>query len=139
MKAAAIPLLLLAACATAQPEPAPELVTEAQEGRSIAADVGATFVVRLSSNGTTGYVWQVDELPRHLTLLGEMAEAPPMPIVGSPIAGGGGSQTFEFSVTGTGRGTLRLAYRQPWNEGAAPADRFTLTVVGRTPGPRPPR
>ncbi|HEX8534566.1 MAG TPA: protease inhibitor I42 family protein [Allosphingosinicella sp.] len=125
---AALALALLAApAAVAAREPARTL-TEAADGRQIVLGRGETLRLRLESNGTTGYSWEVAELPRILKRTGDRYVAPSAPPGGPPMAGAGGSQEFTFASRSAGRGTLRLVYRQPWDRKARPDRSFRLSV-----------
>lgn len=119
--------LLAAPAALAAKDPA-RTVTEAFNGRQIVLGRGETLRLRLESNATTGYAWEVAELPRILKRTGGGYEAPSTPEDGPPIAGAGGTQDFTFAARSPGRGTLRLVYRQPWDKKARPGRSFRLSV-----------
>jgi inhibitor of cysteine peptidase len=100
-------------------------LTQEQNGKSGAFSNGATLAVRLPSNGTTGYTWEVDQLPAMLRLVEEEYEAP---ATTPGLAGEGGVQTLTFRTTKSGEGRLRLVYRQPWDKTATPAETFTYSL-----------
>jgi inhibitor of cysteine peptidase len=100
-------------------------LTQEQNGKSGTFLNGATVAVRLPSNGTTGYTWEVDQLPPMLRLVEEDYEAP---TTTPAVAGEGGVQTLTFRTTNAGAGRLRLVYRQPWDKTAAPVETFTYSL-----------
>jgi inhibitor of cysteine peptidase len=100
-------------------------LTQEQNGKSGTFSNGATLAVRLPSNGTTGYTWEVDQLPPMLRIVAEDYQAP---ATKHAVAGAGGVQTLTFRTTNGGEGRLRLVYRQPWDKTAAPADTFTYSL-----------
>jgi inhibitor of cysteine peptidase len=121
---------LLPSCQTV-PLAAPDVVTQAYCGQTVALERGGLLTVQLASNGTTGYMWQVAQLPANLRIVAAGSEAPPEPMAGTPIAGAPGTQTFRFQAAKAGPGTLHIVYRQPWDKGAAPAQSFRLKVLTR--------
>ena len=106
-------------------------VTQHHNGKSLSLARGDTLRVELEANGTTGFGWEVAELPRNLKRASDRYDAPRWETSGPPIAGQGGTQRFTFAAKAGGRGTLRLAYRQPWDRKARPARSFRLWVVVR--------
>ncbi|HEX8535330.1 MAG TPA: protease inhibitor I42 family protein [Allosphingosinicella sp.] len=126
LAALALPFLAAPASVAAR-EPARTL-TEGANGRQIVLSRGETLRLRLESNGTTGYSWEVAELPRILKRTGGGYLAPSAPRGGPPIAGAGGTQEFTFAARSAGRGTLRLVYRQPWDRKARADRSFRLSV-----------
>ncbi len=90
--------------------------------------VGATVVLSLESNPTTGYDWQVagvDEEICTLTYDGYFAAPAPPGMVGS-----GGAHLFEVFGLAPGETELTFTYRRPW-EGGETAEEHTvhLTVL----------
>jgi predicted secreted protein len=107
------------------------VVTLAQHDRTIRLARGETLTVRLESNGTTGYQWEIASLPRNLRRVSDSYEAPKQGRGASAVAGAGGNQIFVFKGAAVGRGTLRLVYRQPWNRKDPPERSFRLIVITR--------
>ena len=110
---------------------ASRLVTEAQNRQTVSLARTAALTLRLEANATTGYEWQIVALPRNLKLVAASYETPPQTPGAPQIAGAGGAQRFDFKVVGTGRGTVRLVYRQPWNRNVRPDRTFQMSVVTR--------
>jgi inhibitor of cysteine peptidase len=115
--------LLTPGCAPAEQQSV--TLTEEQNGKSGTFSKGTKLAVRLPANGTTGYTWEVDQLPAMLRPAEEDYEAP---ATTPAVAGEGGVQTLTFRTTKGGEGRLRLVYRQPWDKTAAPAETFTYSV-----------
>jgi predicted secreted protein len=107
------------------------VVTLAQHDRTIRLARGETLTLRLESNGTTGYQWEIASLPRNLRRVSDSYEAPNQGRGASAVAGAGGNQIFVLKGAAAGRGTLRLVYRQPWNRKDPPERSFRLIVITR--------
>lgn len=126
--------IALAACGSPTPSPRPEprddALTEAANGSAVTLARGETLALRLRSNATTGYRWQVAERPQWLRAAGDSYEGP-RPGPGGEVANGaGGAQLLRFVAEGAGEGTLRLEYRGP-GEAARVAGTFQLQITAR--------
>lgn len=96
----------------------PTLLGERDNGRDKTFRAGDVIEIRLPSNPSTGFGWQITGSAPGIT-----------PQSGTPtfesdkhapsMAGGGGTQVFRFAASGAGRGTLRLSYRRSWEKKAA--------------------
>lgn len=85
---------------------------------------GDVLKIRLPSNPTTGYLWQVTALPSLLSQSGE-----PKHIASDRrYVGGGGVTTFTFRASARQGGILELAYRRPWETNNSPLRICRLTV-----------
>ena len=100
---------------------------DSDNGRRIPVRVGATITVRLNSNPTTGYSWNLADAgaPPILQLLGTPRLESP---TGQPI-GAPGTQVYRFKVVSAGQGTLRLLYQRPWEKGIQAARKWEVAVV----------
>lgn len=89
---------------------------------------GQRLIVRLASNRSTGFRWQVNgPLPAGLRQDSEpLYESDP---ARPAMPGAGGQETWVFEATNTGTAELNLAYRRPWETGEAAAR--TLKVLVR--------
>jgi inhibitor of cysteine peptidase len=96
-------------------------------GTEITVGVGEQFEVRLESNPTTGYAWQVVEQPDAIELVSSEFEAPDTSLVGA-----GGVEVFVFEGASTGSGTLRLEYVRSFENPPVPAEtaEFEVQVTG---------
>jgi len=121
------------------PSPADRTLTNSDDGMTIGLKAGQILAVRLDSNPSTGYSWQVSQVDAAvLKQQGEPqfihpADAPP---------GAGGAQVFVFTAAAGGSTTLTLVYKRPFEPDVAPVQTFTVHVtvdasaasVGATPG-----
>lgn len=113
-------LLLVAGCAGAM------ALGEDDDGSSVTLDVGQELTIKLPSNVTTGYSWQVVD-DGGLEQVGEAEYTSPK----TDAVGAGGTETFRFTAKTAGTGTIELEYRRPWESGEAPAQSWSVTVEVR--------
>ncbi len=100
-------------------------LTAGNNGETISASMGQFLNVKLDSNPSTGYKWNLvtEPTPRILQLISSSYNP--------PIAGGvgaGGSETWQWQVVGTGTTTLKLAYFRSFSPSQVAKD-FTVTVL----------
>ena len=110
-------------------------VSEKQNGASASLPAGGSLVVRLRSNASTGYMWQVTPGSNSvLRLVGKpQYVAPSTALIGAP-----GQQIFLFDAVADGAATLTLNYARPWEKNVLPAKVFRLTVHVRRLGDKRP-
>jgi inhibitor of cysteine peptidase len=90
---------------------APTLVFgEEAEGQQVTMTVGQDLVLRLESNPSTGYGWEVAELDT--SVVAQQGE--PRFLPSSDLPGASGIETWRFRAVGRGRTDLRLVYRRSW-------------------------
>ena len=119
-------LLLSAGCAGSNPS---EVQAGAgEDNQQIQLKAGQTLVVRLESNITTGYSWEIAKLDGVLRSSGEPEYQAPEASSAQRV-GAGGSQVFRFQASGAGSADLQLAYRRPWEKDTPPARTYHLTVI----------
>lgn len=84
----------------------------------IEAKVGQSFTLKLDSNPTTGYRWQLngslDE--KVIKLLDSRYE-----VREGHLIGGGGEEIWTFRVVGQGTANISLKYIRPWEKDLPPA------------------
>jgi predicted secreted protein len=84
--------------------------------------VGGEFSVRLESNPTTGYVWEVETLPEGLELSGsEYKKSEGALQVGSP-----GIQFFRFRAQKSGEYQINFVHKRQWEKN--PINSHTVKV-----------
>lgn len=93
-------------------------INEDANGQTIQLKKGDLLRVYMYENSSTGYEWLVDSIePEKLTDMGKdyggTSADPPMP-------GSGSTLCLCFQAVSTGTTTLRLIYRQPWDEKVTP-------------------
>ncbi len=101
------------------------------DGSQVELEEGEILVVRLQSNISAGYMWEIEELEKDILLDTESILLPleeevmlesELPILGAPV-----DQILRFKAVAVGQTTLRLVHRRPWEEEVQePA--FTLQV-----------
>ena len=86
------------------------------------------LIVRLPSNPSTGYDWEIVRMPDFLVQVGERKFT--SDAKGSGMVGVGGVTIWRFQVIGSGNGILGFAYRRPW-ETVPPIEsvEYRLTAV----------
>lgn len=98
------------------------VVTQAQNGETVALVRGETLTVELAGNPTTGYQWTVARIDADfLRDLGSTYEAD------SSAIGSGGMYAFRFEARKAGTTALALVYRRAWETSADDAT-YSLTV-----------
>ena len=101
-------------------------VTDQDNGKSIEVAKDGTVMVRLASNPTTGYGWNLAGDPAPLELVkSDFARDPQA----RNMAGAGGTQTLQFVAPAAGSAALKLEYRRPWEKDVPAAKSFKVTVV----------
>jgi inhibitor of cysteine peptidase len=147
MMRALVLVLALAACAPTGespreeggqqmlPAPTPDdiavHITAAQNGQTVQVGVNQRFAVELVGVPTAGYVWQPAQMPAFVTRAGD-ATGPTIPAQNEPgYAGGNHWEVLMFSATAAGTGELVIEQRRPWEQGAPPADTFSVTIVAQ--------
>jgi inhibitor of cysteine peptidase len=100
------------------------LVTAEQDGTQVNLGRGDFLLVRLESNPSTGYSWEVQNNDDAvLRQLGEPQFRP-----SSNEVGAGGTDTFSFEAIAEGTSVLVMIYHRPFEEGEEPLDTFRLRV-----------
>ena len=102
------------------------LLDGGDSGSEVQVGIGQTLDVKLESNPSTGYSWQVVEVPDVLEQVGEAAFATE---ADGDVVGAAGTETLQFTALGAGTGTLLLEYRRPWETDAAAEEVFEITVT----------
>jgi len=82
--------------------------------------------VRLDSNPTTGYSWQVSAV--NGAVLRQQGDPQFLRPVDAPL-GAGGVLIFRFVAASAGQTRLALVYRRPFEPNAKPADTFSVQVT----------
>lgn len=100
-------------------------VTEEDNNGEISLPYGGTLVVRLGSNPSTGYSWQVAQSePSRLKQLGDVYERP-----GGELLGAAGRQVFRFKEVTAGRTELIPLYRSAAMRGVRAAKQYKVLVT----------
>jgi len=99
---------------------------------------GALVTVRLESNATTGFRWELAEpIDEGMLALIESKYTPPEEVEkNEQTVGAGGVEEWTFETLKPGDTTISMAYSRPWEGGEKGVRTFTLTVrslSGRIP------
>jgi len=100
-------------------------LTDQDNGKTIELKKGATLIMQLSSNASTGYRWSAPSSTSVLKLIKSDYKEQNQR---TPIAGAPGVQTFEWQAAGPGTATLQLEYRRAWEKNVSPAKVFSITL-----------
>lgn len=89
------------------------------------AMVNKTFIIKLISNPTTGYGWQLQEPldKQMLKLVRSDFQRPRSNLVGAP-----GKEIWTFKALKPGKTTIRMKYVRPWEKGLPPVETRTYDV-----------
>ncbi len=130
MKLLAIFTILLCSCAIPR-GPVTGTVSGTAENfsdpaKQLQIPVGREFTLTLESNRTTGYQWQLAEIPDEnvVQLIGNRFDAPDTRLIGA-----GGKEVWTFKAVGKGRAEIRLKYVRLWEKDVPPVKEAVFTVV----------
>jgi inhibitor of cysteine peptidase len=102
-------------------------ISQADNDRTVAVDVGDTVRVNLPENATTGYRWAIDHCDREMIEpLSAQAEYT------SGTVGSGGDAMFEFRAKKAGTTEIALKYWRHWEGDASVANRFRVRLQVRS-------
>lgn len=97
--------------------------------RAVELAPGTQLVVRLASNPTTGYRWQLTGVPAVLASEGEAVYEPSPRVESEPLrTGAGGTEVFTFRAARAGSGSLAFRYLRPWETGVTPARTLDVEI-----------
>lgn len=114
-----VTLFLLTACASTQ------MVDQTMNGASVELKKGQLMVLKLPSNPTTGYDWEIVSIdPSIIKQSGEMSYKSD-----SNLAGSGGVDTWTFEGGSSGTTRLILVYHRSWEKDVEPLQVFNLDIV----------
>ena len=100
------------------------LVSETDDGASLALRVGDRVMVELEGNATTGYTW-TNAMEVEYAVLREMQE--PEYRAASDLLGAPGVFLFRYVAVDVGPQTFRFIYHRPW-ESVEPLETVQFTV-----------
>jgi len=122
----AVLLLCFTACSTGK---AGNMVfKEEQNGESVNLKPGDSLKIKLESNQTTGYSWQLSDKTddKIISLVSSIYETSSED---KNIVGAGGYETFILKAVSSGQTDLIFNYERPWEEDVEPADTYILKIV----------
>ena len=118
-------LLSLLACSRVAPKEISVDITSS--GKEVTLAAGGTLTVTLESNITTGYSWNENANIGDKAVLQQTDHKYQPPA--SPIPGAGGKEVWTFKALKAGNSTISMEYSRPFEQNAAPAKTFSLTLV----------
>lgn len=114
-------IALMAACGS--DDSSVDVFDQSDAGETISVQVGDRFEIRLESNATTGYAWQVVDQPAVVDLVSSDYEAPDTDLVGA-----GGVEVFVFAGASPGAAELNFEYVRSFEDPPEPADTSSFPV-----------
>ncbi len=104
-------------------------------GSEVSIESGERFEVRLESNPSTGFSWQLDvtAIEGVIELTASSLEEP----ADAAIVGAAGTEVFEFEAIAHGAGVLRLEYLRPTDDPPIP-ERIVEFIIRVDQAPWPP-
>jgi inhibitor of cysteine peptidase len=103
-------------------------VNASDSGGQVAMSVGDLLIVKLDSNKTTGYSWNLSAISNTSIMKKVSDEYITPPQTDPPMAGRGGYEKWTFEAIAAGTANISMKYFQPWDTAAAPAANFSITV-----------
>jgi predicted secreted protein len=103
-------------------------LTESNNGQSLNLKVNQMVQIRLESNITTGFKWNLsNETDTNIISLtsSDYKQAP----ADKNLVGAGGYESFTFKSKSKGSTNIILTYNQPWEKGVAPLKTFKINIV----------
>jgi inhibitor of cysteine peptidase len=99
-------------------------VDSSMNGSSVTFEQGQQMVLKLTSNPTTGYDWEITGLDTSiLQQTGEVDYKSDSMLIGS-----GGTDTWTFKAVGSGNTHLTLVYHRSWEKDIQPLETFELDI-----------
>lgn len=106
---------------------APVTLGEGDNGKTVTVSAGASVLVQLPGNPSTGYDWEVTVgNPSVLEQSGAPKFTP-----SSGALGAGGTYQFWFQPKTAGTTDLTLVYRRSWERDVAPVKTYKITIAVR--------
>ena len=133
MKSYLMALLILTVAMTAYSQETTNMTDKTEEylnpGAPIQVKAGQTFTIKLQSNPTTGFGWQLSKALDNKISLVINAFIPP----DSKLCGAGGHEVWSFKAIGEGQAEISMKYVRPWEKDQPPAKTNVYTVIVKTP------
>ena len=120
-------LLFLSGCG-GKAKDTPVSVGSDKNGQAITVKQQASLAVRLESNPTTGFRWELAQCDKSVLMpqgepVYEAAKSDQL------VMGGGGWETFQFKPQKTGQTHLKLIYHRTFEKDVPPAQVYDLDVT----------
>jgi inhibitor of cysteine peptidase len=102
----------------------PDMVSDCAAINTIQTTVNSIFEIRLASNPTTGYQWQVNFDPNQLELVDREFIPHDEALIGS-----GGTDKSTFKALKSSEAQIDLYYLRPWEEGVPPLEEEVYKII----------
>ncbi len=103
-------------------------LTESDNGQSLNLKVNDVIAIKLESNITTGYNWNLsDETDSGIMTL--ISSDYKTANTDESLVGGGGYETFNFKAKSKGSTAIILTYNRSWEKGEEPAKTYKINIV----------
>lgn len=117
------PMLVMAGCL-----PAGKTFTAADNGESINLKLNEIIKIKLESNPTTGYSWNLSG-ETSTAIISLISSDYKTSTPDKEVVGAGGNETLTFKAIAKGNTTIILTYKKSWEEGVEPIETFKLNVT----------
>jgi inhibitor of cysteine peptidase len=118
-----ITVLILSGCMFAS-----KTLTENNNGQSLSLKVNETVKIKLESNITTGFRWNLSN-ETDTSIVSLISSDYKQANTDTKLVGAGGYETFTFKANSKGKTTIVLTYNKSWEEGVEPLKTFKINVT----------
>ncbi|WP_434777209.1 protease inhibitor I42 family protein [Neisseria sp. Ec49-e6-T10] len=125
-----ISFLVLAACSSMANTHTIRTIKQTDSCTHLTLKLGEQVAFELPSNPTTGYSWQITQLPADILApldtgkyTANQAQAEQKRV------GSGGKTTWRYQAIKQGQDTLKMTYLRPWEKDASPAEHFECAIT----------
>jgi predicted secreted protein len=96
--------------------------------RPMRVRLGSEFILKLESNATTGYQWQIARplVTKKVRLISQKYLTPKNARIGQ-----GGTEIWTFKAVGKGQTRIMFKYVRPWEKNVAPIELKTFLIEVR--------
>lgn len=103
------------------------IYTENNNGDNLSLKINDVIKIRLESNATTGYKWNLSE-KNNSGIIALVTSDYTEKENKDKLVGAGGFETFTFKAVSSGSTTLILTYNRPWEKDIEPEKIFKLNI-----------
>ena len=118
-----ITVIILSGCIFAS-----KTLTENNNGQSLNLKTNETVKIKLESNITTGFRWNVSN-ETDTSIVSLVSSDYKQATTDKKLVGAGGYETFTFKANSKGSTAIALTYNKSWEEGVEPLKTFKINVT----------
>ncbi len=104
------------------------IFTEKNNGDNLNIKTGDTISIKLESNITTGFKWDLSQ-ETNLSVISLVSSEYSEKESKENLVGGGGFETFNFKALSPGSTIITLNYIRPWEKNVPPEKTFELNIT----------